>query len=109
MGLILDACLRAATNDAKLTWVPAEFLAGHKITARLPWIHAVGKEAAISDTDVERAFAAGLTTRPLLDTVRDTLAWHLSRPNEQQASLKVGLAPEQERAVLAAWYASQKK
>lgn len=107
MGLILNACLSAAANDARLTWVPADFLERHQATARLPWIRAEGKDAAISDTNVERAFAAGLTIRPLIDTVRDTLAWHLSRPKEQQASLK-GLAPEQERTVLDAWHASQR-
>ncbi|NJO12707.1 MAG: epimerase, partial [Gammaproteobacteria bacterium] len=41
--------------------------------------------------------------RPLGDTVRDTLAWHLSRPAEQQAKLKAGISPEREREVLAAW------
>jgi 2'-hydroxyisoflavone reductase len=71
------------------------------------WVNAVGEEAGFALTSARRALDAGLTIRPLSDTVRDTLAWHLSRPAEQQAKLKAGITPEREREVLAAWHASQ--
>ena len=41
----------------------------------------------------------------LAKTVDDTLAWHLTRPAEEQAKLKAGIAPEKEAEVLAAWKA----
>ena len=40
---------------------------------------------------------------PLAKTVDDTLAWHLTRPAEEQAKLKSGIAAEKEATVLAAW------
>jgi 2'-hydroxyisoflavone reductase len=52
---------------------------------------------------VERARAKGLTYRPLDQTARDTLAFHQSRPAEQQQTLRAGLKPEREAEVLAAW------
>jgi 2'-hydroxyisoflavone reductase len=112
MGGLLDSCVAAAKSDAKITWVPATFLAEQKVEgwSDMPvWVHAVGEEAGFALTSAERALAAGLKVRPLADTVRDTLAWHLSRPAEQQAKLKAGITPEREREVLAAWHATQEK
>ncbi len=112
MGGLLDACAAAATSDATMTWVPASFLAEHKVEgwSDMPvWLDAVGDEAGFAMTSAERALAAGLKIRPLADTVRDTLKWHLSRPAEQQAKLKAGITPEREQQVLAAWRAAQEK
>jgi len=36
--------------------------------------------------------------------VSDTLAWHKTRPAEQQAELKIGIKPDREKAVLQAWH-----
>jgi 2'-hydroxyisoflavone reductase len=85
-------------------------LTAHKVEgwSDMPvWVNAVGEEAGFALTSARRALDAGLTIRPLSDTVRDTLAWHLSRPAEQQAKLKAGITPEREQEVLAAWHASQ--
>jgi 2'-hydroxyisoflavone reductase len=112
IGSLLDACVQAAANDAQPTWVPAEFLAAQKVEgwSDMPvWVHAVGEEAAFADTSDARARQAGLTIRPMIDTVRDTLAWHRSRPAEEQAKLKAGIAPEREKQVLAAWHVAQEK
>ena len=112
MGGLLDSCVAAAKSDAAVTWVPAKFLAEQKVEgwSDMPvWVDAVGDEAGFALTSAERALAAGLNVRPLADTVRDTLAWHLSRPAEQQAKLKAGITPEREKEVLAAWHASQDK
>jgi 2'-hydroxyisoflavone reductase len=112
IGSLLDACVETAANDAKPTWVPAEFLAAQKVEgwSDMPvWVHAVGDEAAFADTSDARAKQAGLSIHPMLDTVRDTLAWHRSRPAEEQAKLKAGITPEREKEVLAAWHAAQEK
>jgi len=110
MGGLLDACVAAAKSDARVTWLPASFLAQQRIEgwSDMPvWVDAVGEEAAFAMTSAERALAAGLKVRSLPDTVRDTLVWHLSRPAEQQAKLKAGITPEREQEVLAAWHAAQ--
>jgi 2'-hydroxyisoflavone reductase len=112
MGGLLDSCVAAAKSDASVTWVPASFLDEHKVEgwSDMPvWVNAVADEAGFALTSAERALAAGLNVRPLADTVRDTLAWHLSRPAEQQAKLKAGITPEREQQVLAAWHAAQEK
>jgi 2'-hydroxyisoflavone reductase len=112
MGGLLDSCVAAAKSDARVTWVPASFLGAHKVegwTDMPVWVNAVGEEAGFALTSAERAHSAGLTIRPLSNTVRDTLAWHLSRPAEQQVKLKAGITPEREQEVLAAWHASQEK
>ena len=43
--------------------------------------------------------------RPLDVTVRDTLAWHATRPADRQAALRSGFTPEQEAAILQDWHA----
>ena len=47
------------------------------------------------------AVAAGLRTRPLAETVADTLAW--VRSGDAPADPPAGLDPAKERQVLAAW------
>lgn len=110
MGALFDACVQAAKSDARATWVPTAFLEEHKVApwSDMPvWIPETGENAGTSLTNVERAMAAGLTIRPLPQTVSDTLAWHRSRPDEQKAKLRAGIAPEREKEVLAAWHASK--
>jgi hypothetical protein len=53
-----------------------------------------------------RAEAAGLTHRPFAETVRDTLAWAQANP-EQATNDQWGMAPERERELLDAWWATQ--
>jgi len=69
------------------------------------WIAPVGDYAGFGRTRVDRAIAAGLTHRPIDDTVRDTLAWWRAQPAERRAVLKSGLTPQREAEVLAAWHA----
>ena len=52
--------------------------------------------------DTRRAVAAGLRTRPLAQTVADTLAWYRALPPAQQVFDKAGLTPEREAQALAA-------
>ncbi len=113
MGGLLDSCVRQAkaaggAPDARLTWLPADFLETQDVKAwsDMPvWIAPVGEYAGFGRTRVDRAVAAGLTHRPIDDTVRDTLTWWRAQPAERRAAPKSGLSPEREAAVLAAWHA----
>jgi 2'-hydroxyisoflavone reductase len=69
------------------------------------WLPAKGDEAAFAGTSNAAARARGLGISPLAKTVDDTLAWHLTRPAEEQAKLKSGIDAEKEATVLAAWKA----
>ena len=52
----------------------------------------------------QRALAAGLTYRPVRETVRDTLAWWDTVPQERKdGPMRSGLTAEREAELLAAW------
>lgn len=110
MGELLYGIRGVTTKETTFTWVPAEFLREHQVRpwSDMPvWVPPVGASAAFMRVNVSKAFANGLTTRPLADTVQDTLEWYHKQPAERQAQLRSGIAPEKEEAVLAAWKRAQ--
>jgi 2'-hydroxyisoflavone reductase len=111
MGRLLETCRTVSKSDARLVWGPTPFLEAQQVRpwADLPvWIPTTSQDSAgQGQISTARADAAGLTHRPLSDTVADTLAWHRTWPAERRdAPLKAGIAPEREREVLAAWKAT---
>lgn len=111
MGALLRESQRAAGKKSSLTWVPADFLEAQKVSAwgDMPaWIPARGEYAGFGRTSVSKARAAGLTYRPLRETVRDTLAWWRKLPEERRAKPKAGIPAQREAEVLAAWHAQEK-
>lgn len=124
MGPLLAACQLAGTraNDIQcirapcpqppeasstVTWVPADFLEGEKVSAwqDMPvWIPPTGEYAGFGQRSTAKAQAAGLTYRPLQQTVDDTLQWWLTLPEARRAAPKAGLSPAREAAVLEAWH-----
>ncbi len=112
IGQLLDHSVRSAAALVKprprstVSWIPADFLEQQKVLAwsDMPaWFPPQGTEAAGAATPVTRALAAGLVVRPLADTVRDTLAWHLKRPAGEREKLRAGLDAAREAALLKAW------
>jgi 2'-hydroxyisoflavone reductase len=55
--------------------------------------------------DPSAAFAAGLETRPLEETVRDTLDW--VRSGQAPTDAPAGLARDKEQNVLDAWLSKE--
>lgn len=77
-GEVLDTCVTASGGGARLTWVPATWLAarGAGGEAAFPiWTAPVGEYAGFHRWKNQRALAAGLTFRPIADTVRGLLDW----------------------------------
>lgn len=110
-GDLLSACTSVIESDAELTWVPAELLAEHDVQAwrDLPmWADPDSAMAGSLTWSADKALAAGLTISPIEDTIRDTLEWFRSLPQERQDELRAGLDAEKEAAVLAAWRDSRK-
>ncbi|MGH8130702.1 MAG: NAD-dependent epimerase/dehydratase family protein [Steroidobacteraceae bacterium] len=108
MGGLIDTCLRVTRADTKVTWIDEDFLAQQLKPEEMnlaPWGPMRGEEAGGSLTGIERSLAEGLNSRPLEETVRDTLAWHESLPAERKTALRSGLMPEREAELLAAWRA----
>ena len=88
-GLMLDLCKTAAYSDAELTWIPTGRLvaAGVDPGMGIPlWVGEPGYEGFM-DVDSSRAVAAGLTCRPVIDTLRDTLAWDVARGGPAEPGL----------------------
>jgi 2'-hydroxyisoflavone reductase len=99
MGELLDACGRAVpAGAAEPVWVSGERLlaAGVDPWMGVPlWIGEPGWEGA-NLVDIARARAAGLDFRPLVDTIRDTLAWDVARGGPDME----GLTPDREQSLL---------
>ena len=106
MAGMLDGIRAAATDPVDFTWVPAAFLEAQGVQpwSDMPcWLPA----SPIMYVRIDRALAAGLRFRPLNETVRDTLAWNETRPDERRTNLRAGISAEREAEVLAAWHASE--
>ncbi|QDU65497.1 NAD-dependent epimerase/dehydratase family protein [Engelhardtia mirabilis] len=100
-GLVYG-CRAATTSDARLRWVDADTLERLEL---YPWMHlpvwmpAGGESTGMGTIDIRKAAAAGLVSRPLADTVRDTLAWWDEQPADRQ--LRRAMSREMEAAALA--------
>jgi 2'-hydroxyisoflavone reductase len=104
MGQVLQACADAAGVQPDLRWIDMTTLQARGLQ---PWsdlplaLPDDADHAGFMRTDARRALAAGLHTRPLAQTVADTLAWWRSLPPAAQVFDKAGLSSERERAALA--------
>jgi 2'-hydroxyisoflavone reductase len=94
-GELLETCRTVTESDARFVYVPGETLVAEGVGEwmELPLWIADPAYVAMQRADVSRAVAAGLTFRPLAETVRATLA-------EAETQEGVGLAPERERELL---------
>ena len=100
LGAILQTCKAVSDSGARLVWARDEFLKENQADtfSQLPFYIPAASDQGIMAASIERAVAAGLTFRPLADTVNDTLTWDNSRPTD--APRKVGLSLERERELL---------
>jgi 2'-hydroxyisoflavone reductase len=94
-GELLEECRTVSGSDATFTWVDSERLLAGEVG---PWMELplwlpLAEYAGIQQASVERARAAGLSYRPLADTIRATLA-------DAEPVDGVGLTPEREQGLL---------
>jgi 2'-hydroxyisoflavone reductase len=96
----------AACGIPDPVWVDERFLLeqGVEPWSELPfWLPENDEDAALFDGDVARQVGSGLTFRPLVDTVRDLMAWHARRGTEIGSPT---LATQREAELLAAYAGS---
>ncbi len=108
MGQLMDTSQKVSGADTKLTWINEDFLAANMKPEEMnfaPWGPMKGPEAGGSLTGMAASQKEGLRSRPLEEIVRDTLAWHETRPAERKATLRSGFTPEREAEILALWRA----
>jgi 2'-hydroxyisoflavone reductase len=104
MASLLEECRTAAGSDARFTWVSDDFLlaAGVAPWTEMPlWLPRGNEPPALVRADCRKALAAGLSFRPLAETILDTLAWDRARPPGER---RAGLAPEKEVELLRRWH-----
>lgn len=105
IGDLLETSKRVSGANTKFVWAPTAFLEKHKALEGLEvpiWAPPVGELAGATLVSSARGVAQGLRFRTLETTVRDTLAWHKTRPAEQQQKLRAGFSPEREAELLKA-------
>lgn len=112
--LTMPAFLAAARDAlrAKVTFTYVDdydFLSAHKIEDAIPWVMQKGNDLGHMSVKNDKAIAAGLTFRPLAETVRDTLAWWPSVPQARRDKPRFAISPEQETEALQAWRARRRK
>ena len=131
-GDVLAACVAAAgATHPQLTWVPSTWLEQNGMGGEdaFPiWVAPTGKFEGFHRWRNDRAKAAGLTFRPIADTVKAILDWYpgeLERrvrvtrelaeaakakgqppPKQDPGALRAGPKAEQEQELLAKWKAS---
>lgn len=100
MQEVLDACREATGSDAQFVWLSEDVLAAENVApyTEMPlWIPS--PSSGMNRTSIARAVADGLTTRPLSQTVRDTLAW-FGTVERNDGTLRAGINREREEALL---------
>ena len=110
IGEFLDACVRVTDRGTTLTWVPANVLAEHGLESWRQlqmWADSDSPVTGSLTWSSQKAMDAGLTIRPMDETIRDTLDWYMSLPAKRRSTMRSGIRPQKEAEVLAAWHADQ--
>jgi 2'-hydroxyisoflavone reductase len=98
MKSLLEATRKTVNPDARLVWVDADFLVQRDVGQwmELPlWV--VDEDmAGLLEADASRAVSAGLTFRPIEDTIRATL-------EGAELTDTAGMKPEREAELLGEW------
>jgi 2'-hydroxyisoflavone reductase len=105
MSALLQDIAVGVGSRARVIWVAPDFLTkrGVEPWTDLPlWLPVGSALEAMNDVSTVRARAAGLQSRPLSGTARDTLAWLRATPPETRPKC-TSLPIERERALLAEW------
>ena len=102
-GKLLEVSKQVSNSDAQFKWASVDFLNQNNVQAwsDMPvWVPDTEEDAGFSRVDISKAINAGLTFRPLEETVRDTLDWANTRPPDHQ--WRAGLLEEREAQILEA-------
>jgi 2'-hydroxyisoflavone reductase len=103
IGPFLEITRQALGPDASFTWLDEDFLLAREVQ---PWselpIWVPGEEGNIHTASIRRALAAGLTFRPLGDTVRATHDWMQAHPGQPPSDGT--LTAEKESQILKEWH-----
>jgi 2'-hydroxyisoflavone reductase len=101
----INRCQAVVGNGAaQAVMVSDAFLLEHEVApwANLPmWLPLA--HAGLTQVKIDRALAAGLTFRPIEETIRDTLAWFAQDRADEPDLRGPVITPEREAELIAAW------
>jgi len=103
MGALLEECRRFGGGDARFTWVGDDRLLaiGAGAWMEVPLWVPTGEAPGFFSIDCRKAVAAGLTFRPLIETIRATLAWYNGLPLDERPG-EAGMSRQREEELLLA-------
>lgn len=105
IGSIIQACQEAADVPSEIVWASGDQLARHGVEEwiQMPlWVREDGEYAGLLASDLSKAQAAGLRSRPMVQTARDTLDWFRSERGGVESTLKAGMSPRDEARIIKA-------
>ena len=104
------AARKTLNKHATLTFIDDyDFLQAHEIEYSIPWAMLKGNEEGMMSIRIDKAKAAGLRFRPAQTTLKDTLAWWPTVPEERRNKPGFAITPEIEAKALADWKARKVK
>ena len=105
MESLLEECKMTTESDASFTWVDDSFLLQEKVApwSEMPlWMPEAGAPPqGLMLINVDKAVGAGLSFRPLGETIRDTLTWY--QTNCVYEELKAGINLDKEQRLRRKW------
>jgi 2'-hydroxyisoflavone reductase len=103
IATFLEQSAAALEASPRFVWIDDEAtLQAHEIDGIVPWILTRGNDLGHTTIRTVRSIEAGLTHRPLAETVRDTRRWFSTLPAERRAAAKWAVSRDTERAILTA-------
>lgn len=101
-GKTIEACRAASSaKDASIRWASVKELEPLGPLDFPIWAPYAGESKGFHTWSNARAVKAGMRFRTIDTTVKDTLAWWATLPEERRAKVRAGLTAEQEAAALA--------
>jgi 2'-hydroxyisoflavone reductase len=102
-GKVIEECQKASpAKDVSVRWTKVADLQKFEGLDFPIWAPFDGESKGFHTWSNKRAVANGMTFRPIDVTIRDTLAWWATLPEERRKMVRAGLSPEKEAEVLAA-------
>ena len=107
-GELLGLAQAESGSEATFVWADDDFLLANEVEPwqDLPYWMPAEQFPGNEDVDTFAALAAGLSCRPVSETIADTWAWIRAAgvPPQRADRPTPGLDPDRERAILAAWH-----
>jgi 2'-hydroxyisoflavone reductase len=97
---VLETAKAVSKVDTKIIYVDDAFIAAHGEAQVLP-MYVPEEHHNWEKVSSQNAVNAGLTFRPLEETIKDTLEWLHTRPETYE--WKAGLTAEKEKMLLEIW------